>query len=168
MRRILDRLYLAAAVLAGLCLVSMTLLILAQVVGRWFGVLVPSTEDFSGFLLAAASFLALPYALREGAHIRVTLLISRLGGLSRRFSEALVLLCALPLSAYIAWALGFMAWESWQFDELTQGYVPVPLWMPQAPVALGALLLTVALADELIALLRRGRTRYQAVEEGGS
>jgi TRAP-type C4-dicarboxylate transport system permease small subunit len=167
MRRFLDRLYLAAAILAGLCLVSMTLLILAQVVGRWFGVLVPSTEDFSGFLLAAASFLALPHALREGAHIRVTLLISRLGGLSRRLSEAVVLFCALPLSAYIAWALGFMVWESWRFEELTQGYVPVPLWIPQAPVALGALLLTVALADELIALLRRGRTRYQAVEEGG-
>ena len=165
MRRFLDFLYLAAAVLAGLCLVAMTLLILAQVVGRWFGILVPSTEDFSGFLLAAASFLALPYALREGAHIRVTLLISRLGGLSRRVSEGLVLLCALPLSVYIAWALTYMAWESWSFEELTQGYVPVPLWMPQAPVALGAILLSVALLDELLALLRHGRSHYQAVEE---
>ncbi len=166
MRRLLDSLYLAAAVLAGICLVAMTLLILAQVVGRWFDILVPSTEDFSGFLLAAASFLALPHALREGAHIRVTLVISRLGGLSRRVSEGLVLLCALPLSAYIAWALGYMVWESWQFEELTQGYVPVPLWLPQAPVALGALLLTVALCDELLALWRHGHTRYQAVEEG--
>jgi len=55
MRRLLDRLYLGAGALAGLCLVMMALLILGQIVGRWFGVVIPSTEDFSGFLLAAAA-----------------------------------------------------------------------------------------------------------------
>jgi TRAP-type C4-dicarboxylate transport system permease small subunit len=164
MRRLLDRLYLFAAALAGLCLVLMTLLILAQVVGRWFDVLVPSTEDFSGFLLAAASFLALPHALREGAHIRVTLVISRLAAGKRRVVEILVLLLALPLMSYIAWSLGFMVYESWQYAELTQGYVPVPLWLPQLPVALGAALMVIALLDELQMLLRQGQTRYQQVE----
>ena len=71
MRRLLDRLYLAGGVIAGICLVLMALLILAQIVARWFGVIVPSTEDFSGFLLAAASFLALAYTLRSGGHISV-------------------------------------------------------------------------------------------------
>ena len=164
MRKLLDFIYRAAAAVAGLCLVLMTLLILAQVVGRWFDILVPSTEDFSGFLLAAASFLALPYALREGAHIRVTLLISRLGPKRRRAVEAVVLLLALPLLAYIAWALGFMVYESWQFQELTQGYVAVPLWIPQLPVALGAALMVIALADEAVALFQQGQTHYQAVE----
>lgn len=164
MRKLLDFIYRAAAAVAGLCLVLMTLLILAQVVGRWFDILVPSTEDFSGFLLAAASFLALPYALREGAHIRVTLVISRLGAKARRAVEAAVLLLALPLMAYIAWALGFMVYESWQFQELTQGYVAVPLWIPQLPVALGAVLMVIALADEAMTLIRQGHTRYQAVE----
>jgi len=166
MRRFLDALYRGAAVVAGLCLVLMTLLILAQVVGRWFGVLVPSTEDFSGYLLAAASFLALPHALREGALIRVTLVISRLGPLTRRVTEALVLALALPLMAFISWALSSMVHESWQFGELTQGYVPVPLWLPQLPVALGALLMTLALADEAVMLWRHGRSHYRAAEEG--
>ena len=75
MRILLDKLYTGAGIIAGSCIVLITLMILAQIVGRWFGVIIPSTEDFSGYLLSAASFLALAYTFRQGGHIRVTLLI---------------------------------------------------------------------------------------------
>jgi len=75
MRKILDNIYTGAGVLAGVCIVLITVMILTQIVGRWFGVIIPSTEDFSGYLLAAASFLALAYTFRLGGHIRITLLI---------------------------------------------------------------------------------------------
>lgn len=160
MRRLLDRLYLAAGAVAGLCLVIMALLILAQIVGRWFGMVIPSTEDFSGFLLAAASFLALAYTLRSGGHIRVNLLISHLHGRMRRFIEALVLLLALLLVGYAAWSALLLVIESFQFNELSQGYIPVPLWIPQTPMAVGLLILEVALLDESILLLRGEEPRY--------
>ncbi len=160
MRRLLDKIYFAAGVVAGLCLVMMALLILAQIVGRWFGVVIPSTEDFSGFLLAAASFLALAYTLRSGGHIRVNLLISHLQGVRRRFIEGTILLLALILVGYAAWSVSLLVIESYQFDELSQGYIPVPLWIPQAPMAIGLLILEIALLDELVLLLRGEQPQY--------
>jgi len=34
---------------------------------------IPSYSDFSGFMLAAATFLAMPYTFRSGGHIKVSL-----------------------------------------------------------------------------------------------
>ncbi len=165
MRRLLDRLYLTAGAGAGLCLVLMALLILAQIVGRWFGVVIPSTEDFSGFLLAAASFLALAYTLRSGGHIRVNLLISHLHGGPRRLIEGTVLLLGLLLVGYAAWSALLLVIESYQFDELSQGYIPVPLWIPQTPMAAGLLILEIALLDEWVLLLRGDEPHYMRHDE---
>ncbi|AKH19026.1 TRAP transporter small permease [Sedimenticola thiotaurini] len=165
MRRLLDRLYLTAAAVAGLCLVLMALLILVQIVGRWFGVVVPSTEDFSGFLLAAASFLALAYTLRSGGHIRVSLVISHLHGRSRRLMEGVVLLLALVLVGYAAWSASQLVLESYRFQEVSQGYIPVLLWIPQLPMAVGLLVLEIALLDEWVLLLRGDQPRYMRHDE---
>lgn len=160
MRRLLDKLYLASGLAAGTCLSVMALLILTQIVARWFGVIIPSTEDFSGFLLAATSFLALAYTLRSGGHIRVNLFIGHLQGPVRTFIEGSVLVVGLALIGYAAWFTTLLAVESYQFEELSQGYIPVPLWIPQVPMALGLLILSIALLDELILLLRGETPHY--------
>ena len=168
MRRLLDRLYYGSGVAAGGCIMLMALLILAQIVGRWFGIVIPSTEDFSGFLLAAASFLALAYTLRSGGHIRVTLVISHIHGRARRLLEGIILLLALLLVSYATWSCAYLVYESWLFDELSQGYIPVPLWIPQLPMALGLLVLSLALLDELALLLVGGQPAYLAHDEGSA
>jgi len=160
MRRLLDTLYLTGGVLAGACLILMATLILAQVVTRWFGVIIPSTEDFSGFLLAAASFLALAYTLRSGGHIRVNMLITHFHGRVRVVIEAVILILALILVGYIAWSTSFLAYESYLFEEVSQGYIAVPLWIPQVPMGVGLVILTIALLDELVLLLRGERPHY--------
>jgi TRAP-type C4-dicarboxylate transport system permease small subunit len=157
MRKLLDRLYLVSGITSGICLAAMALLVLAQIVARWFGIIIPSTEDFSGFLLAATSFLALAYTLRSGGHIRVNLLISHIDGRLRTVIEAAVLIIALLLVGFLAWSSAQLVIESYEFEELSQGYIPVPLWIPQLPMAVGLVVLTIALADELT-LLVRGHT----------
>lgn len=168
MRRLLDRLYCGSGIAAGLCIILMALLILAQIVGRWFGIVIPSTEDFSGFLLAAASFMALAYTLRSGGHIRVTLVIGHIHGRVRQLLEGIILLLALLLVGYATWSCAYLEYESWLFDELSQGYIPVPLWIPQLPMALGLLILAIALLDELILLLRGAQPSYLAHDEGSA
>lgn len=165
MRKVLDNLYLSAAIAAGSCLVLMTLLMLSQIVGRWFDIIVPSTEDFSGFLLAAASFLALPYTLRSGSHIRVSLFLSLFPAKLRKALELLVLSLVLVLIAYIAWSVSLMVIEIWEFEELTQGYIAIPLWIPQLPLPVGLLLFTLALFDELVSLIITGETSYLRHED---
>lgn len=164
-RRILDACYRLAALLAAACLAAVGVLVLAQIVGRWFGVIVPSAEDFAGFLLAASTFLALAYTLRSGGHIRVTLLLHRLPPRLRRGFELAVLIVALLLAGYAAWACVLLVVESWRIGEVSSGYVPVPLWIPQLPMAAGLAIFAVALLDELIRLLRGGAPEYLRHED---
>jgi TRAP-type C4-dicarboxylate transport system permease small subunit len=154
LRRILDALYRGAGLAAAACIVLLALLVLAQIVGRWFGVVVPAAEDFAGYLLAAASFLALAHTLREGAHIRVRLVTERLPVRLRAGIEGLVLLVGSLFALWAAWHAGAMVLESWQFGEVASGSVAVPLWLPQAPLALGLGVLALALLDACLAHLR--------------
>ena len=69
MRQLLDRLYLGAAWISAFTILAIAILISAQIFlnfsTRVFSLPLPSTipsyADFSGFMLAAATFLAMPY-----------------------------------------------------------------------------------------------------------
>jgi len=150
MRKALDKIYTGAGIVAGACIVLITVMILAQIVGRWFGVIIPSTEDFSGYLLAAASFLALAYTFRNGGHIRVTLLVHLLPSSLQHKLIYVVLTVFALITGFGAYYLCFLVYESWIFEELSQGYIAVPIWIPQLPMALGAVLFFIALVDDII------------------
>ncbi len=166
MRVVLDFIYRAAGGLAALFIVAIVALVFAQVclnladkiaaalTGSGVGLTIPSYADFTGFFLVASTFLALAYALRAGGHIRVTLLTNRLPVPTRRMTEAAVTFLALVMSGYATWYMGLLLLESLEFGDRSAGMVSVPLWLPQAPVALGLAILTLALADELICMLR--------------
>lgn len=156
--------YRGSGYLAGFCIVAIVLIILAQIVGRLFGFIVPSAEDFSGYGLAAATFFGLAYTFREGSHIRVSLLIQRLSPAGRRVQELLVLILALLLAGYMAYYCLYMVWESWEFEELSYGYIAIPLWIPQVPVALGCLAFNIAILDSLVECLRGYTPNYQLHE----
>jgi TRAP-type C4-dicarboxylate transport system permease small subunit len=169
MRRALNSLYLASGVLAAFFLVAIALMVLAQVVanvigkvsewltGDALGLIVPSYAQFTGYFLAASSFLALAYTLRAGGHIRVKLLLRNAPPALRRVAE--VWCCALGavIAGYFAWWACALTWESWRFGDLSFGMVPVPLWIPQAAMALGLVILAVSFLDELTQVLR-GKT----------
>jgi hypothetical protein len=57
-----------------------------------------------------------------------------------------------------------MVWESYLFEEVSTGYIAVPIWMPQIPVALGILMLNIAILDDVISLLRRQTPSYKTHE----
>ncbi|EPJ48198.1 MAG: DctQ (C4-dicarboxylate permease, small subunit) [Osedax symbiont Rs2] len=64
---------------------------------------------------------------------------------------------ALVMSSYMAYYCAYMVWESYVFEEVSYGYIPVPIWIPQLPVAIGMFALNLAVLDALIAKLR-GKT----------
>ncbi len=165
MQKTLNHIYTGAGILAGACIVLMTVIVMAQIIGRWFGVIIPSTEDFTGYLLAAASFLALAYTYRHGGHIRVTLLIHLLNKPLQNKLLGIVLLLFVIITGFGAYHLCYLVYESWIFKELSQGYIAIPLWIPQLPMALGAILLFVALLDDLLSLLRGVIPDFVELEE---
>ena len=156
MRILLDRIYKGAGYLAGAFIVLIVLMILAQIIGRWIGVIVPSTEDFAGYFLAASSFLALAYTFKQGGHIRVTLLVRHFTGRARKLFLQFALAILTLIIGYAAYYASALVIESWQFGEMSQGYIAVPIWMPQTSMAVGLIVFFIALADELILVLQGG------------
>jgi TRAP-type C4-dicarboxylate transport system permease small subunit len=165
MRRFLDGLYSLSGVLAGLFIVAITLVILVQIVSRWMGFIVPSTDDLSGFFLAASSFLGLAYTLKKGGHIRVNLVIQRLSTAQRHKQELMVLAIGSSLATLMSWHLGYMVYESWLFDDVSVGYLPIPLWIPQSSMFIGMLIFNIALVDELIRVGCGNKPCYQEHED---
>ena len=166
MRRFLDRLYAASGGLAAVCLASIAAVMLAQAAMREFGFLLRGADDIVAWLCAASAFLALGYTFRHGELVRVGLLIERLPRGGRRHAETLCLLVALAFVGYATWAASRFVYESWQFKEVAQGLIQIPIWIPQLCFALGAAVLLVAVVDELVLHLSGRKTAYQAAEDG--
>lgn len=177
MRRSLDRLYALTLYLAAACLVLIAVLVGAQVLGRIadtllklfghppYGFLVASLAEIAGFLLAAASFLALAATLRRGAHIRVTILLGNVPERARHALEFWVLAVGVAFVAFVTWSLAALVYDSFRFNEVSYGLIAVPLFIPQAVMLLGALVLLIALADELLRVLRGERPTFRAGED---
>lgn len=156
MRRFLAWLYRACGALAAVFLVGVCLSSLYSIGGALFGYVARSADDFGGFCMAASSFLALAYTFGAGEHIRVTLVLEKLRGRTRRALEVWCLLAGGFLSGYFAFYSIKMTYLSWQFGELSQGLIPIPMWIPQIGMALGTTTLFLAVVDKLVDVLQGG------------
>ena len=70
---------------------------------------------------------------------------------------------ALYFIGFLTYSAFDMAWDSLRFEELSQGLIVIPIWIPQISIGLGSLLLTIAVLDDVIASLR-GQTPPYMVE----
>ena len=165
MRVALDRLYAASGVAAAVCLAGICVLMLAQAFAREAGILIRGADDISAWLCAASAFLALGHTFRKGELIRVGLLVERLGVVARCRMEIVALLLATLCTGYMTWAIVSFVFESWKFNEVAQGLIKIPIWIPQSAVALGVVIFLIAVLDELVAVLRGGKPAYQLAEE---
>ncbi len=166
MRRFLDRLYFASACLAASCVALITVLMVGQSVLREMHVRTGAVNDVVSWLCAAAAFFAMSYAFKQGDFVRVTLLLEKMSPAAQRRFELAALAIGSVAVAYLAWWACRFTYESWEFNDIAQGLLPMPLWIPQLSFALGSVLLLVAVLDEFVIVLRGGRPSYvKAVEE---
>jgi TRAP-type C4-dicarboxylate transport system permease small subunit len=111
--------------------------------------------------MAAMAFLGLAHTFRSGEMIRVGLLIDRLHGRARWLCEIFSLVIGLGFVAFFAWHAVRLTYDSYRFNDMAQGVLAVPLWIPQIGYAAGLVILTIAFADELVHVLRGGEPRYE-------
>lgn len=185
MRRMLDLIYAGSLVASAVSLVTIAVLVFAQIGGRildrvviatggeTIGFQVPSLAEIGGFLFVGAAFLALPATLRAAGHVRVTMLAQALPDAAARIVTVIVLATGLALALFAAWHSGVQAQDSWAFNSVSFGMVRIPLWIPQGVMTLGLGLFALALADELVAAIRGGTPAFRqaeaarGVDEGG-
>lgn len=150
-----NRIYLLSAQLAGLCIISIVLLIVAQVVGRQAGIIIPAIEEISGYLLVAACFLGLAHTFNSNSHVRVAILLHHLPQNWRTFVEAAVLLFASILCGFLCFGFWEMLLDSWSHNVVSTGYLAIPEWIPQAVMLFGAALFFFAVASRTASSIQR-------------
>ena len=170
--KLLDRLVRAlariGAALAAASLLASMLVIGYSVVMRYFANRpVPWADELAGYLLVASVMLAAADALFEGEHIRVDVLVERLSARGRWVAALIGLLAILATAALLAVEGADMVAFSRMVDLKSNGYLAVPMWIPQLLVPLGAVLMGAAAVVGIVAAWRAGPASAAAAPHAG-
>lgn len=134
----------------------MVVILCVEIMARAFSSESPfSTWEFSGYLQAGLVMLGAGYALRSGGHIRVNLILTHLGQAGARALDFVCSLIGFVAMAVISWALFELFSGSLQSGSRSYFVTATPLWVPQAVVFLGSVLLTLQFAARMVRIAVR-------------
>jgi len=138
MRRILDAFERVLTVVAAVATFSMMLLTTADAGGRYLfnRPILAAYELTTNYLMIAAVFLAMPYAYRQGANIRVTFLVERLGRKARLVIDHLVQIVSILYCAALVVAT-FQQARHVLRTGTTFVTMELPLWPAHLVVSIG-------------------------------
>jgi TRAP-type C4-dicarboxylate transport system permease small subunit len=164
MRGFLDRLYAAAGYAAAFFMVATLLMVVAGIADRALALGWRGTHMYSGDAMAASGFLALAHTFKRGEHIRVSLLLQAASPRVKRLMEIWSLFAASLLAGTLAFYAVRLTYQSWDFHDVSTGNDATPLWIPQIGMAAGAIVLFIALLDDLVLELRGQRVVHSSGE----
>lgn len=159
-RRFLDGLYLACGTIGAGCVALIAALMVGQSILRELSVRTGAVNDIVSWLCAAAAFFAMAHAFKHGDFVRVTMILEKLTDKQRRVLDLVSLTIGSIATGYLAYSACAFTYESYDFNDMAQGLLVIPIWIPQSTFAFGAVLLWVAMVDELIIVLRGGVPTY--------
>lgn len=149
---VIDRLSRLDGWLGAACLVALTALMLANIALRalsnllpWLPADIPVAWEYSSYLMAATFTFGAAMTLRAGGHIRVVLILAHVPPGARRALEIGASLAAAAFTGFLAYAMVRFAWASFSRGQ-TSYASDTPVWLPQAVVAFGILLLALQFA----------------------
>jgi TRAP-type C4-dicarboxylate transport system permease small subunit len=141
------------------CLITLTLLMLAEITVRalseffpWVPADIPVAWEYSSYLMAACFTFGAAMTLRAGGHIRVTLVLGRLQPPARRILEICASLIATVFVGFLATAMVRFSWSAFERGQ-TSISSDTPLWLPEAVIAFGMVLLALQFLARFIQAL---------------
>lgn len=137
-----DRLINAMAALGAAMIVLMALWITYEVIAR-YALNAPTiwVTDLSEYTMLYATFLAAPWLVREGGHVQVDILLSRL---STRHQHALgVVTCflAAAASAVLLWQGAEATWDTFSRNQHMARAWAIPRWTVLVIIPIGSFFL---------------------------
>jgi TRAP-type C4-dicarboxylate transport system permease small subunit len=163
--RLLDGLIQGAAALAALGILGICILMVSMSLSREFGINLRGADDLIAWLCAASAFLILGQTFQHGGIVRVEIFLGTLKPQWRRRLEIIGLTVMSGFCLFSLAAFSLFVYQSWDFNDVSQGQIIVPLWVPQIFVPIGCLIFFLAVVDELARVLRGDKPRYQQMAE---
>ena len=139
LRRGLDGMALAMAVLASAAMVAIVGIIMTSVVMRKvLNTPLHVTEEVVGLLLISALFLGLPYVTLKARHVRVSIVADNLPGRARKVMRSAAMAVGFGFFAWLVWVS--IPWFEFTFQSGLRTQTTRLLlwpWMAMLPLSLG-------------------------------
>lgn len=149
------------AVLCGVLLIALTLVTVADVVGRYFlSRPLPGASEYTELLLMSIIFCGLPAVCLDDGHISVDLIVGKLRGWWERAQLVFARL-------FISVMLAIIAWQLWKHGTQLASYNEVTVYLraPTGPFAKAAAVIAGAcsIVTFVMAVMRLSKGREESV-----
>lgn len=142
--------------LAGASLLLMMLVGTIDTIGtKFFQLPLPGTLEGIESLMVLTVFLALSHTQARRLHIAVDLVTTRLGPGARRALDGLAQLGTLVIFVLVAWQGWVLSLHSLGIREYASGIIRFPLYPSKFALAIGATLMVLQSAVDVLAAARR-------------
>ena len=155
----LRNIYRLSGYIAAIFLILVATFILTGIASRIFGFYIRGLAEYSGYCMAASSFLALAYTFGEKGHIRITLFLEKSNKSIRRFLELWCLSAATVFSGFLSFYFIKMLIISINFQERSEGADEILIWIPQVSVALGSTIFFICVLHNFILLILKNNNK---------
>lgn len=159
--RWIDRLSGWCGALCGAILCISLILLLTEIVIRSaFSKTLFITDEYSGYLMSALTFMGLSYTMREKGHIRVTLLQGVLSEKTKIYLDLICFFIGFLTFSFIAWQCSLFFWDSVATRSQSMQISETYLAIPQVFMPIGSFLLSLQFLSEAAKglLMLRGET----------
>ena len=136
---IFDYLLCRAGMILGSVLVVVTILIVVYSVFMRYVINIPQTwtDELVGYFLVATVMFGVAETLRKNDHIAVDLISAKLNTKNRRYVNIWGMIAVILLSMAMFFSSYQMVEFSYSVNLISDGYVEVPMWIPQFSLLIG-------------------------------
>jgi TRAP-type C4-dicarboxylate transport system permease small subunit len=150
-----DRVIDGMAALGAAMIVLMALWITYEVIARYaFNAPTIWVTDLSEYTMLYATFLAAPWLVREGGHVQVDILVSRLSTRHQHALRVITCLLAAAASAVLLWQGVEATWDTFSRNQHMARAWAIPRWTILVIIPLGSFFMVL---EWLRAAVRAGR-----------
>lgn len=147
----------AGGAVAASGLFVMTLLVTVDVIGRKLGHATGIAQEVSGYILVLIIFLGLAYTLREGAHISIELVTSRIPQVMRKWLKVITSFLGMGFSVWLMWYTTRLVITLYTQGSTSMTHLHAPMWPLQMLVPIGLGLFALAILVETIKTIKRNQ-----------
>lgn len=145
----------AGMVLSATAIILIMLLTVASSLSRTFGAgAIRGADELAQYLVVGAIYLGLAFTLKEGAFVRVDVLRDRLGRRGLIALDGLTHLISVVYASVLTWYFWQLVLDSYAANNRSIGVLQLPLYIPQALMALGASLVLIQLLVRTVLSVR--------------
>ena len=152
-------LYRLSGYIAATFLILVAVFILTGIASRMFGFYIRGLAEYSGYCMAASSFLALAYTFGEKGHIRITLFLEKANENIKRVLELWCLSVATFFTGFLSFYFIKMLIISIDFKERSEGADEIYIWIPQTTAAIGSTVFFICVLHNFILLILKRKIK---------